>query len=473
MQGIRVLILCMKLVTMRIPPISTLENQPYAELKRKLAFVGSYFCSVLSAFAVSGAVYFFFSEYIENTIVVIVLVIPSIFLLELLKRLAATKCLKEVFQPNKFPVVACTGVMFLTLLSIILSYEGNKNLIFEFSDRPVQLTMDSYTEEYKEEIIQIDKQIAKARKTSKKTVDKLTDQRQILQERIFDLEDQIRTGNRHAFEAYVIDARGWAWYIALAIFGCQALFIFCLSYLEYSDSKSNGVFEQQGRPVAEKKDTLKAELIEEYKPLVRGMVKEEVNLIIAEIRKRQSERMQEAVKQATPKTASQDLSQSGEPQKKIIQEEKIMGEQGEINHSTIKPGEEENRHHIGHANPVIENQTTIPTEDVVINTETSESSQGEESPGSMVQASRAASKKMSHEEGLSIKEKKELLYAAIKTERKKISTAEYRLKQGIGKPETSRQNKQKAEEKMAKLLQILEEVEEMELSVDRKNKLKR
>ena len=435
---------------MRKPQISTSES------KRKLAFFGSYACNIFSAFAVSGTVYFFLSEYIENTIVVIVSVVAIVFSSELAKRFAATKCLEEVFQPRKFPVFACTVLMFLTLGSIIFSYDGNKKLIFKFSDRPVLVDVDSYTKEYKEKITQTDKQIVKATKTSKKTTDKLTNQRQILQERIFDLEDQIRTENKRALEAHFIDIRGWAYYIALATFGCQALFMFCLYYLEDSKDRSYGVFGQHGIPVEDKKDTLQTGLIAEYKPFVRSivkeemnvltaeykplilsMVKEEINVLVAGIKKIQSERKHETIKRATPQTASQDLPQNGKPQKKVIQEEK-----------------------------------TVPTEDVVVNPETSESPQEEETSEATFQASRAASKKMSHEISLSRTEQIESLEVAINNERSKIRTAEYRLKQGIGKPETNRQNIQKANDEMTKLLQILEEVKERTLSVDKKNRLK-
>jgi len=434
---------------MRKPQIST------SELKRKSAFVGSYICNILSAFAGIGGVYFFLSEYTENIIVLIFSVVAIMFLVELFKRFAATKCFEEVFQPRKFPVFAFTVLIFLPLGSIISSYEGNRQLMVKFSAPPVLVDVDFYTKEYKEKITQIDKQIVKAIKTSKKTTDKLTNQRQILQERIFDLEDQIRTENTRALEADFIEIRGWAYYIALATFGCQALFMFCLYYLEGSKDRSYGVFGQYGIPVEDKKDTLQTGLIAEYKPFVRSivkeemnvltaeykplilsMVKEEINVLVAGIKKMQSERKHETIKRATPQTRSQDLPQNGKPQKKVIQEEK-----------------------------------TVPTKDVVVNPETSESPQ-EETSEATFQASRAASKKMSHEISLSRTEEIESLEVAINNERSKIRTAEYRLKQGIGKPETNRQNIQKANEEMMKLLQILEEVKERTLSVDRKNRLK-
>ena len=470
---------------MRKPQISTSES------KRKSAFVGSYVCNILSAFAGSGGVYFFLSEYTENIIVLIFSVVAIMFLVELLKRFAATKCLEEVFQPRKFPVFACTLLMFLPLGSIISSYEGNRQLMVEFSDPPVLVDVDFYTKEYKEKITQIDKQIVKATKTSKKTTDKLTNQRQILQERIFDIEDQIRTENTRALEADFIEIRDWAYYIALATFGCQVLFMFCLYYLEGSKDRSYGVFGQHGIRVEDKKDTLQTGLIAEYKPFVRSivkeemnvltaeykplilsMVKEEINVLVAGIKKMQSERKHETIKRATPKTASQDLPQNGEPQKKVIQEEKIIEEPGEINQSIIRPEGDGYRHYTDQVNPVSEDQMTVPTKDVVVNTETSESLQEEETSEATFQASRAASKKMSHEISLSRTEQIESLEVAINNERSKIRTAEYRLKQGIGKPETNRQNIQKANEEMMKLLQILEEVKERTLSVDRKNRLK-
>lgn len=316
------------------------EFRPYFERFsgiRKLAFFSSYSFNVLSALSASSAVYFFLDTYINNSILSVAITIVFMGLLELFKRNTASRFLENAFQFNKYPIGLCAVVFGLMTLSILFSYNGSKQFIFKLADPPVQVNEDSYTEEYKKEIAAIDAQIAAARettykgittRTSQRTIDKLTEQRKQLQDRIFALEDEIRGKNLEAFEAHVADTQVQAYYFALFTLGCEFLFILCLGYLEYYDFRSYGEFQLQ------EKENLETQTEQENANL-RILIREEIASMIQASKKKkvkptESEPKQQLEPEQQPnaaKTHTNGIMHDKEiPSKTVINKDNVKGD---------------------------------------------------------------------------------------------------------------------------------------------------
>ena len=371
---------------------------------RKLAYISSYAFNVLSAISACGAVYFFLKPYLNNLILSVAITIVFMGLLEMFKRTTASRFLESVFQFSKYPIGLCAVVFGLTTLSILFSYNGSKQFIFQLADPPVQVNMDSYTEEYKKEIAAIDKQIIAARettykgittRTSQRTIDKLTDQRKELQDRIFGLEDQIRGENKQAFEQHIVDTKGQAYYFALFTLCCEFLFLFCLGYLEYYDFRSYGEF-------AKVQDKRKLEPIpQEQLPQLKSIIRGELVALINE-----SKRQKIATKP----------------------EEKVVTQKVE--------------------------QKTVPQADLTL-----KESHQESTNQIATQKSKASSSAISKKQEPIIENPERVhILTAIKKAKSRINSAEFRLKRNIGKRTTSEQNRLEAEQELLQLEKRLREM---------------
>ncbi len=364
---------------------------------RKLAFISSYAFNVLSAISACVAVYFFLVPYINNIILSVAITIVFMGLLEMFKRTTASRFLESVFQFSKYPIGLCAVVFGLTTLSILFSYNGSKQFIFQLAAPPVQVVMDSYTEEYKQEIVAIDKQITAARettykgittRTSQRTIDKLTDQRKELQDRIFGLEDQIRGENKQAFEQHVVDTKGQAYYFALFTLCCEFLFLFCLGYLEYYDFRSYGEFAK-----VQEKEKLEP-IFQKQLPQLKTIIRGELVALINESQKK---------KIAT------------KPVEKVVTQKKEQAPNSQAG-LTLTKSHQEPTNQVAAQNLKVSPTVIAKTKDVITNNP-----------------------------------ERENILIAIKKARGKINSAEYRIKKGIGKRATSEQNRTEAEQELQQL----------------------
>jgi len=406
--------------------MSEFDEKPYhermARIKKSTSFF-SYIFSLLSLITASSFVYFFLNDYVYHWIIAAIVTVGFIILFEYMKRDIAKKWFKDVVQ-KRYKINQGLASIGLMLLSAAFSYFGSKKIIEEFTKEPITIGIASFTKEYDDQIVQINKEIEDARSTryrgttttrSQATIDKLIAERSKILERKYKVEDDARDKNLDVINKHDETTASKAEYVAFGTLGCEVLFLLCMWFVAHYNHRSFREFE---------KDDLIA--VEDDKAF-----QNELTIIIQQVVKNEFQGFMRNIKKARE-----------EEQAALIAKKK-MAQIEASNTDTLNSNKAQTP----------SNDTSLTASDKPIKNDNQKSA-SEETPNKEPDNIKPIKtiKTLTEDDLAMLKE----LQDAVSKLRSTIHTAEYRLKNNIGKKETHEKN----------IAMALDEIEALMLRMD-------
>ncbi len=238
---------------------------PYCKkykLLKNIVLVASYIFNLLSGITASSLLYFFVLGLTKSQIAfAITLVI--IALLELLKRNLSGLTFKDYLMYKKIPLLLVVTLITLSVLSILSSYFGSKELVFNLSTPALVSSVEDATSSLDAQIKSINQQIKDARETrwsgtttsaSQKTITSLNKQKEALLKEVIRVREKVDTDNDEIETQHLRKLTINANHFALITLLLELLFLSSTFYLQYYDFRSFIEFNQVERPVATNKN---------------------------------------------------------------------------------------------------------------------------------------------------------------------------------------------------------------------------
>lgn len=216
-----------------------------------IALIASYLFNLFSGITASTLVYFFLLNLTGNWVVSTIWTVTFIGLIELAKRKTNGIFFKDSLQFGKLSYSLLAIGLLLLSLSVSFSYFGSKQLIQKFTTPPPPILNDTLTIPLNTQITAIDSQIQAARATkwkgttttaSQRTIETLSNQKLVLQQRLYAIENQTDQSNKTITEKHEQSTTIKSEYFAAVTFLLELLFILCAYYLEYYDYRSFAEF---------------------------------------------------------------------------------------------------------------------------------------------------------------------------------------------------------------------------------------
>lgn len=228
---------------------------------RQIVFAASYLFNVISAITATSLIFLFTYTLTDSNIAGIAVSTTSVILVEIMKRKLSRLVFKEWLIANKYYLFPLLVLILISVLSVLSSFYGAKQIVHKLSVTPQIETKD--LSHFQEELENLDTQIQAARNTTWKgitttksqiTIQALTEQRASIISEMMRLQQQNDLDNRQAFLEHESLIHLQAKHFALVTLLLEVLFWIAAYYLEYYDFRSFTEFYKAIRSTSKKED---------------------------------------------------------------------------------------------------------------------------------------------------------------------------------------------------------------------------
>lgn len=213
-----------------------------------LANVTGYFFQFFSAITAAALVYYFAYDITQTVYLSTLTTTMFLLLLEAAKRFISSRFFIQFVKSvgkDRFNYPLLSVIVLLASFSLCLSYFGAQRIVKESIATPILLKAN--TQDLSVQIRNIDKSIKKAEKTTwkgritgnaMKAINKLNDQKAVLQNRILELEKATEKENKYIITNTAVETNNKAHYFAATTLLFELLFLLCCYYSKFYKFRS-------------------------------------------------------------------------------------------------------------------------------------------------------------------------------------------------------------------------------------------